>query len=184
MFFDANRLILLKQDVERRARKYKLKGLSAWKFFWSHPQNRTLAFYRWSHAARPLLFRTIFERLYLRSSRYSGLEILTPHLGGGVILPHWGRIILNARFIGEGLYVFHNVTIGNDYSSGVPSLGSNVFIGVSSVLLGNITIGNHVIIGAGSIVVKDIPSCSLVVGNPARVVKDISPDEIQRMIGY
>lgn len=52
-----------------------------------------------------------------------------------------------------------NVTIGDD-----------VFIGASSVILPGVNIGNRVIIGAGSIVTHDIPSNSVAVGNPAKVI--------------
>jgi len=50
------------------------------------------------------------------------------------------------------------------------SIGKNVFIGDKAVVMANI--GEKTIIGAGSIVVKDIPSYSIAVGNPARVIKD------------
>lgn len=128
--------------------------------------------------------RSGFRRLYLRSARRTGLEILTPSLGGGVIMPHWGRIILNAESIGDDLYVFHNVTIGNDYRTGRPVIGSDVFIGTGATLVGGITVGDHVVVAAGSVVVKDVPSCSLVAGNPARVARSIPPDEIRQLIGY
>lgn len=52
-----------------------------------------------------------------------------------------------------------NVTIGND-----------VFVGASSIILPGVHIGNRVIIGAGSIVTKDIPDNSVAVGNPAKVI--------------
>ena len=48
-------------------------------------------------------------------------------------------------------------------------IGDDVFIGQSSIILPNVTIGNRVLIGAGSVVTKDIPSNSVAVGNPARV---------------
>ena len=46
----------------------------------------------------------------------------------------------------------------------------NVFIGCNTTILGNVRIGSNVIIGAGSVVTKDIPDNSLVVGNPAKVI--------------
>ena len=49
-------------------------------------------------------------------------------------------------------------------------IGSNVFVGVQSVILPNVHIGDNVIIGAGSIVTKDIPNNSVAVGNPAKVI--------------
>lgn len=60
-------------------------------------------------------------------------------------------------------------TIG--YSkTGKVYIGSDVFIGVGSIVLPNTTIGNKVVIGAGSIVAKDIPDNSVAVGNPIRIL--------------
>lgn len=53
------------------------------------------------------------------------------------------------------------------------SIGNNVWIGGSVVILPGVTIGDNVTIGAGSVVVHDIPSNSIAVGNPCRVVKSI-----------
>ena len=52
-------------------------------------------------------------------------------------------------------------------------IGNNVFIGFNSTILPGVTIGDNVVIGAGSIVTKDIPSNSVVAGNPAKVIGDI-----------
>ena len=53
-----------------------------------------------------------------------------------------------------------NVTIGND-----------VFVGASSIILPGVHIGNRVVVGAGSIVTKDIPDDSVAAGNPAKVIR-------------
>ena len=53
------------------------------------------------------------------------------------------------------------------------SIGNNVWIGGSVVILPGVTIGDNVTIGAGSVVVHDIPSGSIAVGNPCQVVKSI-----------
>ena len=52
-------------------------------------------------------------------------------------------------------------------------IGDNVTLGVNVTIIGGITIGNNVIIGAGSVVVKDIPDNSVAVGNPARVIRTL-----------
>lgn len=52
-------------------------------------------------------------------------------------------------------------------------IGNNVWIGGSATILPGVTIGNNVTIGAGSVVTRDIPDNSVVVGNPARVIKRI-----------
>ena len=53
------------------------------------------------------------------------------------------------------------------------TIGNNVWIGGSSVVLPGVTIGDNVTIGAGSVVTKDIPSNSLAVGNPCRVIRKL-----------
>ena len=52
-------------------------------------------------------------------------------------------------------------------------IGNSVWIGGSATILPGVTIGNNVVIGAGSVVTKDIPDNSVAVGNPARVIKKL-----------
>lgn len=56
------------------------------------------------------------------------------------------------------------------YQSGCIEIMNNVFIGSNSIILPNTRIGNNVIVGAGTVVTKDVPDNSVVVGNPARVI--------------
>jgi acetyltransferase-like isoleucine patch superfamily enzyme len=53
-------------------------------------------------------------------------------------------------------------------------LGNNVFIGVNSIILPNVTIGDNAVIGAGSVVTKDIPPNVVAVGNPARIIRELT----------
>ena len=62
--------------------------------------------------------------------------------------------------MGPGVVIGRN---GNDF----PIIGDNVYIASNSTVIGKITIGNNVIVGAGSVVTKDITDNSIVVGNPA-----------------
>lgn len=57
---------------------------------------------------------------------------------------------------------------------GVVRIGNRVFVGANSTILPNVSIGDDVVIGAGSLVTSDIPSNSVAVGNPARVVSSTS----------
>ena len=54
------------------------------------------------------------------------------------------------------------------------TIGDNVLIGGSSIILPGVTIGNNSVIGAGSIVTKNIPENVVAVGNPCRVLRSIN----------
>ena len=54
------------------------------------------------------------------------------------------------------------------------------WIGANSVILRGISVGRHSIIGAGSVVTKDVPDYAVVVGNPAKVVKMLDPERFEK----
>jgi len=68
-------------------------------------------------------------------------------------------------------------------SRGPVHIGHDVWIGTNTIVLSGVTIGTGAVIGAGSIVTKDIPPYAIAVGNPARVVRyRFAPDIIERML--
>lgn len=65
---------------------------------------------------------------------------------------------------------------GYEYGIGI-TIGDNVWIGGNSVILPGVHIGNNVVIGAGSVVTKDIPDNYIAVGNPCRLVREITEED-------
>lgn len=59
----------------------------------------------------------------------------------------------------------------------LPVIEDNVFIGANSVILGLVRVGADSVIGAGSVVIKDVPAGSVVAGVPARIIKDGNKQE-------
>jgi putative colanic acid biosynthesis acetyltransferase WcaB len=87
-----------------------------------------------------------------------------------------GLVVNHETIIGTNCTLRHCTTIGNkkrpDGSyTGSPKIGNYVDIGSNVVIIGPITVGDHAVIGAGSVVVKDVPEGAVVVGNPARVIR-------------
>lgn len=83
---------------------------------------------------------------------------------------HPRNITINSRaIIGDSCVVFKNVTIGSIRSGkkeGVPVLGNNVVVCCNAFVCGGIHIGDDVLIAANSFVNFDVPSHSVVIGNP------------------
>ena len=61
------------------------------------------------------------------------------------------------------------------------TVGDNVWFGGSCVVLPGVTIGNNVVIGAGSVVTRDIPDDVIAVGNPARILRQITDADLSEM---
>lgn len=95
-------------------------------------------------------------------------------IGAGVKIAHPYSTVLNAESIGKNFTCIHLTTLGKT-AKGRPTIGDNVTLGANVTIIGPAHIGNNVTIGAGSVVVKDIPDNSVAVGNPARVIKTLSP---------
>ncbi|RWR08143.1 acyltransferase [Paenirhodobacter populi] len=88
---------------------------------------------------------------------------------GACLLGHDGSVIMLNRAYSRKLDAVAPVVIGDD-----------VFIGRGATILPGVTIGSRVIVGAGSVVGKDVPPNSVVVGNPARVIRTLD-EHVERM---
>lgn len=107
-------------------------------------------------------------------TRKYGVEFLgNRNIGAGLIIGHWGRIIINGNAIfGNEIMITHGVTIGRDIRgkrAGAPTFGNKVCIRTNSTIVGNITIGDDVLIAPNTFVNFDVPSHSVVIGNPATI---------------
>lgn len=95
-------------------------------------------------------------------------------IGSGTKFGYGGiGVVIHARsIIGKNCIISQGVTLGGTSKKyGVPCLGDNVLVGCGAKIMGPVFIGDNVVIGANSVVIDNIPSNTLAVGIPARVIK-------------
>lgn len=111
-----------------------------------------------------------------RTVRKTGIEIHPgAKIGKGLFIDHGtGVVIGETTIIGNNVTIYQGVTLGGtgkEKGKRHPTLEDNVMVSVGAKVLGSITIGENSKIGAGSVVLSDVPPNSTVVGVPGRVVK-------------
>ncbi len=147
-----------------------------------YPGLHALIAYRLAHRLYkwhiPLIPRMIsyFTRII------TGIEIHpAASIGRRFFIDHGeGVVIGETTIIGDDVLVYQQVTLGGtgkDFGKRHPTVGNHVIIGAGAKVLGDIIIADYVRIGAGSVVIEDVPSHSTVVGVPGRIVQRATVDE-------
>ena len=149
-----------------------------------YPGFHAILLHRFAHA----LYKSgipFFPRLLSQISRFfTGIEIHPgATIGRRFFIDHGtGVVIGETSNIGDDVLIYQGVTLGGtgkEKGKRHPTIGNRVVIGSGAKILGNIEIGDDVKVGAGSVVIKPVPSRSTVVGVPGRVVRsrsDVSCD--------
>lgn len=111
-----------------------------------------------------------------RAVRKTGIEIHPgARIGKGLFIDHGNGVIIGeTAIIGDNVTLYQGVTLGGtgkEHGKRHPTVGNNVMISAGAKVLGSFTIGDNSKIGAGSVVLREVPPCSTVVGVPGRVVK-------------
>ena len=158
---------LLKQDIDswRKWKTVKQASplLAGAKLFAMFPEFRTQYYFRAGKLSH--LFSWIIKG-------ETNLYINTKQISGGFLIQHGFATIVTADRIGSNCKVMQQVTIGYNGDK-CPIIGDNVLICDGAKAIGGVTIGNNCIIGANAVVVKDVPSNSVVGGIPAKVIKHV-----------
>ena len=125
-----------------------------------------------------------FWRMVLRHYQIKyGFQIYPEtQIGEGFYLGHWGSLVINPNtVIGKNCNIAQGVTIGQQNrgkNEGSPIIGDEVWIGTNAVIVGAVTIGNNVLIVPNSYVNFDVPSNSVVMGNPAKIIPTTNATEV------
>lgn len=131
------------------------------------------------HRVNHLIYRLgvpFLPRLLSQVMRFLTFIEIHPgaQIGKAFFIDHGdGVVIGETAVVGDHVILYHQVTLGGtgkQKGKRHPTIGSHVIIGAGSKILGNLKVGEYCKIGAGTIVIHDVPEHSTVVGNPARVV--------------
>jgi serine O-acetyltransferase len=152
-----------------------------------------------SPGLQALIFHRVAYRLYRRQIPF--LPRLISHIGRfvtkveihpgaqigqKVFIAHGiGVVIGETAIVGDGTLIYQGVTLGGtgkETGKRHPTLGKNVIVGAEAKILGNIRIGDNVHIEAGSVVLKDIPKNSIVVGIPGIAIDKCNKDRLAQGI--
>lgn len=142
-----------------------------------------------------------FARLISHTNRFiTGIEIHPgAKIGQGVFIDHgMGVVIGETTEIGNNVTLYQGVVLGGsgkEKGKRHPTIGDNVVIAAGAKILGSFRVGDHAKIGAGAVVLREVPPNSTVVGIPGRVVKENGrrvepidldhcnlPDPVERLI--
>ena len=137
---------------------------------------KALAYYRIAHALHKRNFRLLARLLSQRARRVTGIEIHPgATIGDRVFIDHGAGVVIGETTeIGNDVTIYQGVTLGGtgkDVGKRHPTIGSHVMISAGAKVLGPVVIGDYVKVGAGSVVLKDVPPHSTIVGIPGRVVR-------------
>ncbi len=115
--------------------------------------------------------RLLYKALFRIWANQRGLEIAAnQQIAGGIYIGHAYNITINARAkIGRNCNIHKGIVIGQanrGARKGYPVIGDRVWIGINSAIVGRVTIGEDVLIAPNSFVNVDVPSHSVVFGNP------------------
>ncbi len=141
-----------------------------------YPSFKVMIHYRMAH--RLYVKGHYFWARYIsqRAARRTGIEIHPgAQIGKGLFIDHGNGVIIGeTTIIGDNVTLYQGVTLGGtgkEHGKRHPTIGNNVMISAGAKILGSFTIGDNSKIGAGSVVLSEVPPNSTVVGVPGRVVK-------------
>ena len=147
---------------------------SSWEVLLCYPGVHALAFHRVAHRLWRAGWTTSARWVSHVSRFFTGIEIHpAARLGHGLFIDHgMGVVIGETAELGENVTLLQGVTLGGTSlkrEKRHPTLGDNVVVGAGAKVIGGFQIGEGSRIGAGSVVVREVPPNSVVVGVPGRV---------------
>lgn len=152
------------------------------KLIWSHfikdfifqHRLRYMVYFRIAQTSKSRFVRLFCKFCLYRMSRKFGIEIKpATQIGSGFVMVHpYNITVFHLAVIGRNVNILKGATVGHSGGKrpGAPTIGDRVYIGLNATVLGGITVGDDVLIAPNTFVNQDVPSHSIVIGNPCRII--------------
>ena len=149
-----------------------------------YPSFKVMLYYRVAHKMYLKEHYFLARWISQKAARKTGIEIHPgAQIGKGFFIDHGNGVIIGeTTIIGDNVTLYQGVTLGGtgkEHGKRHPTIGNNVMISTGAKVLGSFKIGDNSKIGAGSVVLEEVPPGSPVVGVPGRVVKRVNPTRPQ-----
>lgn len=141
-----------------------------------YPSFKVMMHYRLAHKLYVKGYYFLARWVSQRGVRKTGIEIHPgAQIGKGLFIDHGNGVIIGeTAILGDNCTLYQGVTLGGtgkEQGKRHPTLGNNVMVSAGAKVLGSFKIGDNSKIGAGSVVLEEVPPYSTVVGVPGRVVR-------------
>ena len=141
-----------------------------------YPSFKVMLHYRLAHKLYLKKHYFLARWVSQRGVRKTGIEIHPgAQIGKGLFIDHGNGVIIGeTAILGDNVTLYQGVTLGGtgkEQGKRHPTVGNNVMISAGAQVLGSFTIGDNSKIGAGSVVLEEVPPGCTVVGVPGHVVK-------------
>lgn len=141
-----------------------------------YPSFKVMLHYRLAHKLYNRKMYFLARYVSQRGARKTGIEIHPgATIGDGLFIDHGNGVIIGeTTIIGNNVTLYQGVTLGGtgkEHGKRHPTICDNVMISAGAKVLGSFTVGENSKIGAGSVVLEEVPPNCTVVGVPGRIVK-------------
>jgi len=152
------------------AAKSTLEVLLTYSGFWA------VVFYRMAHFFYRHNYRLIARMISQTARFFTGVEIHPgAKIGSGVFIDHGSGVVIGeTAILGNNITIYQGVTLGGtgkETGKRHPTIKDGVMISAGAKLLGSFSVGENAKIGAGSVVLEEVPPNATVVGIPGKIVK-------------
>ncbi len=165
----------LRADI-RAAKHYDPAARNKFEIWLTYSGVKALAWHRWANFLYKIKLKTLARLTSQYAKFLTGIEIHpAAKIAGGVFIDHGAGVVIGETAeIEEGVVIYQGVTLGGtgkEKGKRHPTVKKGAMISAGAKVLGGFTVGEYAKIGAGAVVLKEVPPYATVVGVPGNVVR-------------